>query len=134
MDDFDSGILETVKDVAGSVVSAAGGELKKVGQAAISQVTGKQPAPTADEVAKLAKNDKNFSKKGETEVRARINAIYQEYATKQKKAQMTAAAQEQQEQEQKQETQELQGQKKQESMDLTVERSKAETGKNYGTE
>lgn len=136
MDDLGSGegILESVKNVAGSVASAVGEEFSKVGQTAMGQVTGRTPAPTDEEIANRAKKDKNFSKKGEVEVKARINAIYQEYAAKQKKAQMGQEAQKQQVEQQQEETQDLQKQQKNEEIELQVERSKAETGKNYGAE
>ena len=127
------GILSSVKSVAGSVVAAVGEELTKVGQTAMGQVTGKTQAPSADEIANLAKKDKNFSKKGEVEVKARIKAVYQEYAAKQKKAQMKEEAQKQQAEQQQEEVAELENQQKSEELNVQVERSKAEI-KNYGAE
>ena len=127
------GILSSVKSVAGSVAAAVGEELTKVGQTAMGQVTGKTQAPSANEIANLAKQDKNFSKKGEVEVKARINAIYQEYAAKQKKAQMGQETQKQQAEQQQEEVAELENQQKSEELNVQVERSKAEI-KNYGAE
>ena len=133
MDDGVGGdILEGIKDVA----SAVGQEIKKVGQTAAGQVTGKQPqpadAPSGEEVKKLGKKDKELSKLGEAEVKARINAYYQEYAAKKKKQ---AAQQVQQEVVQEEEKKEIVQLKKKESADVVIAQAKSNAEvKNYGAE
>lgn len=125
-------ILEGIKDAA----SAVGQEIKKVGQTAAGQVTGKPPQPadipSDEEVKKLGKKDKEQSKLGEAEVKARINAYYQEYAVKKKRQEAQQAQQEVAQEEEKKEIVQL---KKKESADVVIAQAKSNAEiKNYGAE
>lgn len=124
-----------IGDAAEAATGAGGGflgELKKIGQTALSQITGSgAQIPTADQVKQLAKKDEQFSKEAQAEIQARIRAIYEEYAAKRKKHEMIATQQEQQFQEQKK--QELDTLKKQEPLSPAIAKTRAEI-KNYGAE
>src|SRR3990167_8233687 len=99
----DGSAVSDISDLAGEVGSTFLGELKKIGQAAVSQITGQgqTQTPTADDVAKLSDKDKKFSDAAQEEVRARIQAIYEEYAALRKKEEMAVKQQQAQIGEQK---------------------------------
>ena len=126
----DDGVGGVVGDIAG----AFGEELKKFGKTAVSQVTGKpqdQGTATVVDPKAMAKSDKEFSKQGEAEVRARIAQIYQEYAAKRAKEQkQEQLVQNRKEEQGKLEVGEV---KKQEMADPSIAKTRAEI-KNYGAE
>ncbi len=121
--------------IIGDIADAVGDELKKFGISAASQVTGRpqdQTTPTAGDLKTMTKSDKEFSKKGEAEVRVRIARIYAEYARKQKQGEMIKERQETQ-----QEVQhgEISKEQKKQAMDVAVAQTKASAEiKNYGAE
>ena len=132
MDDGGS-IVSDVAEAAAHVVGSLLGEIKKIGQTATSQMTGSQSqTPTADDVAKLQKNEQEFKKDAIPEVQARIQAIYAEYAAKKKKEQMMAEQQTEAVEEQKQELNEAKKQQIDQS-NPAIAKNRAEI-KNYGAE
>ena len=126
-----SGVIE----VAGQAGSGFLGELKKIGQTAVSQITGSQQTqiPTADEVKKLDKNEQEFKKEAIPEVQARIRRIYEEYAARRRKEEIAKKQQEAQIGEQKEKQEELLGKQQKDMPISAIEKTKAEI-KNYGAE
>lgn len=130
----DGSAVSDIAEAAGEVSSTFLGELKKIGQAAVSQITGSQPqTPTADDVAKLQKNEQEFKKEAIPEVQARIQAIYEEYAARRKKEEMAAKQQQAQIGEQKEKQEELLGKQQKDMPISAIEKTRAEI-KNYGAE
>jgi|SRR3989344_998261 len=133
MDDGGSLVSDTL-EAAGQAGSGFLGELKKIGKVAVSQITGVQSqTPTADDVAKLDKQDKEFSGSAQAEVEARIRAIYEEYEARRKKQEMAAKQQQAQIGEQKEKQEELLGKQQKDMPISAIEKTKAEI-KNYGAE
>lgn len=117
-----------------SDVSPAG-EFKKILQTAGSQITGHAPTFEADQIAKMAKKDEEFSNTEAAAVRARISQIYQEYAAKRAKEQKQKQLEEQQKEQEKAQVAQIGEKKKQEEMDVAVAQAKAKAEvKNYGAE
>lgn len=115
--------------------SGIGGEFKKILQTAGSQVTGHVPTLDAEQLAKMAKNDEEFSTQEAAAVKAKIDQIYQEYAAKRAREEQQRQVQEQQQEQQKQEIATLADKKKQDEMDVVVAQAKAKAEiKNYGAE
>lgn len=134
MDDGGS-VVSDVVETAGHAGGGILGELKKIGQTAVSQITGQgqtQP-PTADDLDKLKKSDEKFRKEGQAEVQARIRAIYDEYEARRKKQEMAAKQQQAQIGEQKEKQEELLGKQQKDMPISAIEKTKAEI-KNYGAE
>lgn len=130
----DDGMLGTIGDVAGDVLETVGEEVKKIGKTAVSQITGRpqdQNAPAASDLKAMQKGDRQFSQKGEAEVKAKIAQIYAEYAAKRAREQKQEAAVQQQQEQEK--TQVLEQAKKQEVITTPVAKTRAEI-KNYGAE
>ena len=124
-----SDVAETAAHVGGSLL----GELKNIGQAAVSQMTGNQAqTPRADDVAKLQKNEQEFTKEAIPEVQARIKAIYEEYAAKKRKEQMVDQQQTEAVEEQRQELEEAKKNMVDQS-NPAIAKNRAEI-KNYGAE
>src|SRR3972149_9783421 len=103
----DDGFISDAAEAAAHVGGSLLGEIKNIGQTAVSQMTGNQSqTPTVDDVAKLDKKEQEFKKDAIPEVQARIQAIYAEYAAKKKKEQMMAEQQTEAVEEQKEELEE----------------------------
>ena len=110
-----------------------GDEVKLFGQDIIGQITGYQPKPE-ENLKKLQKADKDFSKQGEAQVQAKIKQIYAEYEAKrqrEKQQEEAMKAQEEQLDEQKKAIEEKQ--KKEEFINPAIAKTRAEN-KNYGAE
>lgn len=120
--------------IAGDIAGAFGEELKKIGKTAVSQVTGKpqdQGTAIVADLKAMQKGDRQFSKQGEAEVKAKIAQIYAEYAAKRAKEQkQEQLVQERQEEQRKLEVGEI---KKQEMADPSIAKTRPEI-KNYGAE
>ena len=102
---------------------------------AVSQIIGQGQAqtPTTDDLAKLSDKDKKFSDAAQEEVRARIQAIYEEHAATRKKEEMIQKQQEAQIGDQKEKQEELLGKQQKDMPISAIEKTRAEI-KNYGAE
>lgn len=119
--------------ILGDIAEAVSDGFKKFGKSAVSQVTGTlqdQGTMTAADLKAMAKSDKEFSKNGEAEVKAKIARIYAEYAQKRAQEQQQQTLAKQQQGQEKSQIEEV---KKEEMKNPIVERAKAEI-KNYGAE
>src|SRR3989344_5724877 len=122
----DGSAVSDIAETAGEVGSTFLGELKKIGKVAVSQIIGQGQAqtPTTDDLAKLSDKDKKFSDAAQEEVRARIQAIYEEHAARRKKEERG---------EQKEKKEELLGKQQKDMPISAIEKTRAEI-KNYGAE
>ncbi|KKS04924.1 hypothetical protein A2W45_02205 [Candidatus Curtissbacteria bacterium RIFCSPHIGHO2_12_41_11] len=131
----DGSAVSDIAETAGEVGSTFLGELKKIGKVAVSQIIGQGQAqtPTTDDLAKLSDKDKKFSDAAQEEVRARIQAIYEEHAARRKKEEMARKQQQAQIGEQKEKQEELLGKQQKDMPISAIEKTRAEI-KNYGAE
>ena len=131
----DGSIASDVAEVAAHAGGGFLGELKKIGQVAVTQITGspQTQTPTAQDVTKLSDKDKKFSEAAQAEIQARIKAIYEEHAARRRKEEMAKRQQEAQIEQQEEGRAEL-AKKQEKSVPLAaIEKTKAEI-KNYGAE
>ena len=148
--------------VIGDILGDVAGEIKKIGQAAGAQVTGdsgddnpkNDDSPVVSDVsigaeaesfgkgiisqitgkklAQMQDADREFSAQGQEEIKARINAMYSQYAQKVKREKMIG---EQQEKQVEAQNKEFEHREKEQSADVAVAQTKANAEiKNLGAE
>lgn len=131
-----SGIAADVAETTTSAGKGFFGELKKVGQTAFAQLLGgSAQQPTGDQIAQAKAHDDESSEAEAAQIRAKVNAIYQEYAQLKKKEEKLEAEQEKQKEEvEKLEEINMARQAGNVNVDTAVGKASAEMGKNFGSE
>ncbi|HSX18847.1 MAG TPA: hypothetical protein VLE91_01795 [Candidatus Saccharimonadales bacterium] len=103
-------------------------EFKKLGQSILGQITGHQEPE--QNLEQMKKTDEDFSSREAAAVRAKIKAMYDQYAAKRAQLDQREAAVEKREEEVKEEKKEV---KKEQLANRAIEQTRAEN-KNYGAE
>lgn len=132
-----SDVVSEAAEVAREITKQGGkglvGELKKVGQAAVGQILGLQgQVPSEEDLSKMKKEDKQFSQAAEAEVKAKIQAIYDECRTR-RKEQKELEAKKEAEEEEVEKVAEINQLRRTREINPAVDKTRAEI-KNYGAE
>lgn len=142
MADDNSGVVGEALGVVGDIAKGVGDELKNLGKSVVGQVTSQSDDKGVGEDSfsdKLPKDledkkavDDEQSQNEYEEVRAKVDAIYSEYAKKKEQEKTLEKKQEEKAEEQKAE---LVKEQKKQSMDVSIAQAKASAeNKNMGAE